>query len=193
MVASVKALFLCPKCGAPQSADEKPAKCPACFYKFRMEGEELAKEFKWEKSLPEQLFEMVMQDMERLKDAPLEELLPGASKEALEYAVLNRQQKQEIIQARKRSELESFLMKTNVAEVEPHVKTIHYLMTLAIPSGDRELVSSLAVWGRQIGEMAEVLQIYLDKGGRLYEHKKTASGSSESNSDDLGGEQNSIT
>ena len=93
MSANVSNLFICPKCSNGISGDEKPEICPgpSCGYRFPTDGEGLTKEYFWPKNFYEQLYELVQQDMEKFKDKPISEMIPGISKEKEQDLIVSNQ------------------------------------------------------------------------------------------------------
>lgn len=173
----VQSLFECPKCNTPMSSSEKPERCPKCKFRFAKFGEELSKEFSWEKSPDRQYFELVQQDMERFLDKPLTEIgdalgmkIEGDKRKELEEMTLSNANRKKIIEDLRSKERDLFMMKTSPDEIEGWVKSIHYLMTLAVPSGNKELIAQLAVWGAQIGKMSKTLLDYLNSAGAINEY-----------------------
>jgi hypothetical protein len=169
-------LFECPKCQMPMSADTKPDRCPSCKFVFSNEKDGLAQEFKWEKTPSRQFFELVQQDMEKYLDMPLVDIaramkmpLTLEQEKAFEDAVLSNAKRKEIIENVRGKERDLFFMNSSPDDVEEWVKTIHYLMTMAIPSGNKELISKLSAWGMEIGKMAKVLTDYLNSAGKVTE------------------------
>lgn len=174
MAGKVSNLFECPKCKTPMSSEqEKPEKCPnpVCRFRFRSNDQPVTTKFHWPRGLGEQLFEMKQVLAEELLDKPLHEINPNLTKEEAEQISLSKAQKLEMIERKLLTEKDDFLMTTQVEDVQDLIKSIHYLMTIAIPSGNRELVTFLAVHGEQIGNMAKVLKEYLERGGRFYDPK----------------------
>jgi hypothetical protein len=137
----------------------------------------MALEFSWGKSLPDQFFEIVQQETEKLIDGPIEAIL-GTKLKLPEEITIHRKKKALLIHETWRKKLDNFLMDSNEEDIEPFIKTVHLLMTLAIPSGNEQLARKLSVWGKKIGEMAEGLEKYFEAGGRVYDHRKSKSGDS---------------
>lgn len=170
----VTTLFECPKCQTPMSADKKPDRCPKCKFKFSEEHEDLAQSFKWEKTPSRQFFELVQQDMEKYLDKPLPEIakemgvpVPKEKEKELSEMTLSNASRKKIIEGVREKERDLFFMNSSPDDVEEWVKTIHYLMTVAIPSGNKDLIIKLATWGSEIGKMAKVLTDYMNSAGKV--------------------------
>ena len=176
----VSNIYICPKCQSPMTAQVRPERCPSgtCNYRFRKPDEKLTKGFHWPKAPDEQLFELVQQDMDRFFDKPLDQLFRSMFPDLpvpadLKDAVISNHQRHEFIRDYWNKKRDQFFTKTHVSDIEGYLKCIHYLMTLSIPSGNLELIRTLAIHGKEIGKFAEVLENYLKFGGRVYEGKET--------------------
>lgn len=174
----VKTVFTCPKCMNAMSGDNRPDRCPSpgCNFRFRKPNETLTTEFEWPKSLDEQFFELVQQDMDKFLDKPLEEifakLIPGVPvPEELKDVNLSNDARLKIIRQVREKQRDMFIMKSVPTDIEGWFKCMHYVMSLAVPGGNPELVAKVAFWGKEIGKLAESLQEYTKNGGKLYEHK----------------------
>ena len=180
MVGIVSGMFICPRCKAPLSSNDKPEKCPNCRFIFNKEGEEVAKEFKWEKDPSRQFFEIVQQDMEKYLDKPLfdiaEEMgmpIPPEKVEDFKEMTLSNDSRKSVIEQIRTKERDIFMMKTHPDEIEGWVKSIHYLMRICVSSGNQELISKLASWGKEIGDMAKILVEYSNSGGIINDYCQT--------------------
>jgi hypothetical protein len=175
MAAKVSNLFECPKCKSPMSMDSevKPERCPSplCRYRFRQDGEPITEKFFWPKDPSEQLFEMKQVLMEKYLDKPLNEINPEVSKELADQMTLGNKDRMAMIEAKLLKERDEFFRTTQKEDVEAWFKSLHYLMSQAVLSGDKEFVMSLAMWGKQIGKMAKGLEKYVKNGGKLNDTK----------------------
>lgn len=179
MPASVSKIYECPRCETPMSKEDKPEKCPMCGFRFAKEGEQLSKKLTWGKSPDRQHFEIIQQDMERFLDKPLDEVckslgikLTPQKEEELKNATVSNEARKKILNDFRSKERDIFLLSTRAEDVEGWIKTIYYLMTISLSSGDKALVSSLATWGQEIGVMARILKRYIDHGGKTNPFEK---------------------
>lgn len=177
MSGKVTSIFECPRCNKASSAQNRPERCPNCNFRFNKPNEELAETFSWGKDPARQYFEIIQQDMEKFLDKPLSEIakalgkpIPPEKVKDLDEMTLSNEKRKEIIQKLRGKERDLFMMQTHPDDVEGWMKSIHYLMTLSIPSGNKELVSKLAFWGEEIGRFSKFLKGYLNTAGRVDPH-----------------------
>ena len=172
MTAKISNLFICPKCDAASSAVSRPEYCPKCRYRFRKPHEKLAKEFTWEKLPHEQYFEIVQQEVDRILDAPLKEMLGDESKNIPEEVTIHRKTKVMRTKQLWLQNLNQFLLDSSVEQVDEIMKLALNLMQLVFSAGDRVKAHSMVSIGRKIGALAENLDGALKNGAILIRYKK---------------------
>jgi hypothetical protein len=106
---------------------------------------------------------------EQFLTKPLHEMIPGLSKSDAEMMTLGTEERIKLIEQKLDKDKIQFMLTTQVEDIEGLFKSLHFLMTYAIPSGNRDLVMFLATYGEQIGLMSRVLQEYLKVGGKFHD------------------------
>ena len=178
MTAQISNLFICPRCTEAMSHSTRPDKCPKCKFKFGKPDEELAKKLEWGKSPERQVFELIQQDMERFKDKPLIEIaealgipLTEEKREEFKEANVSNKMRHQIISDIHVAKSKAFYASTRPEDVEDLFLSIKKLMSLAVSSGNKDLVMKLGAWGRDLGRISEAIEGYVKAGGDFFERK----------------------
>lgn len=174
MGAKISNLYICPKCNSASSSSARPDRCPKCNYRFRKPHEGLAKNFTWEKLPGEQLYELIQQDIDKLLDAPLKDLIGSKADKVPEEATIHRKTKVEYIKSKWISKKEQFLKDVDKDQIESLMKTIYEIMQLTVPSGNLHKARAIVVMGKKIGEFANAIEEYINVGGKFVTPKPSS-------------------
>lgn len=167
MPAKVSRLFICPRCNSASSAEVRPKFCPRCRYVFKGPYEKLAKEFSWEKLPEAQYFEIVQQEVDRLLDAPLEDLLGPKAKAIPEEVTIHRKQKVDKIKREWALKKDIFYRDASLEVVDAIMKVVIHLMECALFSADIAKIRRMVELAKKIGRQSEGLETFLTKVGKL--------------------------
>jgi len=168
MSAGISQLYNCPKCLVDMSAMERPERCPGCGFVFTPVDTVLAAKFSWEKSPYRQLFELVQQDMDRLKGKQIKDIVKVVPPNIEPDTVPTVEALHGLVSARRKIELQEFFAKTTAKEVEEWFQSVMHLFQVAHYSDSSELPVLCAVWGKKMGEYANTLEYMIKRGTVFY-------------------------
>lgn len=171
MTGTITKLYSCPRCMMDMSDEKKPEKCPQCDYHFYDHGEGMSKKFVWHKSPYRQLYEMVQQDVDRLKGKGVKEMTPNIPKGMDPDDALRLQTLQGAVQNKRKLEMQEFFVNTSPQQVEDWFKSMMHLFQTAhySPDKDAQLLRMCVLWGKKMGKYAETMEGMLRQGALFYE------------------------
>lgn len=197
MSAKVSEIYECPKCNHALSGGVRPKKCPSesCGYIFPSPEEELAKKFSWGKAPYSQLFDLVLQDVDKYKTLPISALIPSIPKKAAEEMTVHPKTKKRYIDAKRTYEMREFYLNSSPDDIRPWLESIMDMYQVIHKSGNKDLIFLMIFWGERFGQYARSLRRLMEQGAQTYDriNPKFLSGDSERSYDDVEGKGDSDT